>query len=456
MLNRYNSIEEQKSPFKGRWCTMRTNVKNTYSEKTHEGAPAARTNAEQSLRRSVMACMLWENSFYEDGVDIATRIQELVPSVAPEKVAAMAVEARQDMNLRHAPLWLVCAMAKVQSHRSLVGNTLETVIQRADELSEFLSLYWKDGKTPIASQVKKGLAKAFRKFNAYQLAKYNRDNAIKLRDVLFLVHAKPKDDEQAATWKKLVNGTLEAPDTWEVSLSGGEDKKTSWTRLLSEEKLGALALLRNLRNMSQVNVDEDLIKDALAKANVSRVLPFRFIAAARYAPRFEPDLEKAMFRSLEGKKLSGKTIMLVDVSGSMMGPVSRKSDMDRLDAACGLAMVLREICEDVRTFSFSTDTIEVPPRRGFALRDAINRSQIHGGTYLGAAVTKVSKEKHDRLIVVTDEQSHDRVASPSNKGYMINVASYENGVGYGNWTRITGWSDAIVRYITEMENNNLL
>jgi len=431
---------------------MRTNVKNKYAEKTHEGAPAARLNAEQELRRSVMSCLLWERTFYENGVGIAERIADLVPHVAPEKVAAMAIEARSDMNLRHAPLWLVRSMAATKTHRSLVADTLEAVIQRPDELTEFLSLYWNGKKTPLAAQVKKGLARAFRKFDAYRLAKYNRDNAIKLRDVLFLTHAKPKDAEQAAVWKKLVDGTLEAPDTWEVALSSGADKQGSWTRLLEEGKLGAFALLRNLRNMQKADVDEDLIKDALAKADVSRILPFRFIAAARYAPDFEPALEKALFRSLESQKLVGKTIVLVDVSGSMNWELSSKSDMLRMDAACGLAMVLRELCDDIKVFSFSTRTAKVPARRGFALRDAIVRSQRHSGTYLGGAVDTANKEKYDRLVVITDEQSHDVVPSPKSRGYMINVSSDKNGVGYGDWTRITGWSEAVVRYVMELEN----
>ncbi|MFO7863430.1 MAG: TROVE domain-containing protein, partial [Salinivirgaceae bacterium] len=105
-------------------------------------------------------------------------------------------------------------------------------------------MYWKDGRQPLSAQVKKGLAAAFQKFNAYQLAKYNRDGEVKLRDVLFLCHANPTSQEQELVWKKLIDGTLESPDTWEVNLSSGADKKETWERLLREEKLGALALLR--------------------------------------------------------------------------------------------------------------------------------------------------------------------------------------------------------------------
>src|SRR5215475_7072738 len=224
--------------------------------RTHEGAVARHISPELQLRRSVLACLLWESQFYEDGVDIAGRIAELVPKVAAEKVAALAVEAREQMKLRHAPLLLVREMARHATHRALVSDTLARVIQRADELSEFVAIYWKDGRVPLSGQVKKGLAAAFPKFDEYQLAKYDRGGPIKLRDVLFLSHAKPRDATQAGVWKKLIWGRLTTPDTWEVALSasgkeGGADKRKAWERLLLEQKLGALALLRNLRNLRE-------------------------------------------------------------------------------------------------------------------------------------------------------------------------------------------------------------
>src|SRR5256714_5843563 len=172
--------------------------------RTHEGAPARHISDELQLRRSVLACMLWEDQFYEEGVAIAGRIRELVPKVEATRVAALAVEAREKMKLRHAPLLLVREMARHGTHRALVAETLQRVIQRADELAEFVAIYWKDGKAPLSAQVKKGLAGAFSKFDAYALAKYNRPGPIKLRDVLFLCHARPLNDAQAEVWKQLV------------------------------------------------------------------------------------------------------------------------------------------------------------------------------------------------------------------------------------------------------------
>jgi len=208
---------------------------------THEGAKARRLTPEMELRRTLMNCLLWEDQFYEDGVSIADRIKALVPLVDPARVAALAIEAREAMKLRHAPLLVVREMARHETHRTLVADTLARVIQRPDEMTELLAIYWADAlgpmqqrkRQPVSAQIKKGLARALTKFDAYQLAKYDRDGAVRIRDVLFLVHAKPKDTDQAKVWKDLVDGTLAAPDTWEVSLSSGKDKAETFERLIA-------------------------------------------------------------------------------------------------------------------------------------------------------------------------------------------------------------------------------
>jgi len=203
---------------------------------THEGARGKRLTPEMELKRALMNCLLWEDQFYEDGVAIADRIKALVPKVAPERTAQLAVAAREAMKLRHAPLLVVREMARSEKHRPLVAETLERIIQRPDEMTELLAIYWADAlgpqqqrkRQPVSAQIKKGLARALTKFDAYQLAKYDRDGAVRIRDVLFLVHAKPRDAAQEKVWKQLVDGELPSPDTWEVSLSGGRDKRETF------------------------------------------------------------------------------------------------------------------------------------------------------------------------------------------------------------------------------------
>jgi 60 kDa SS-A/Ro ribonucleoprotein len=458
---------------------MKTNVRVTRPKTfTHEGAPAQGMTNIQALRRSVLSCLLWENEFYEDGVTIANRIQELCKLVKPEDLAALAVEARTVHHLRHVPLLLLRELVRNAKGR-MVGDAIAQTIHRADEITEFLALYWKEGKTPLAKQVKLGLARAMQKFSAYQLAKYDRDGAVKLRDVAFLVHAKPKNDVGGRIYANLVNRSyipentksskfpvrktyelphenvgLPVPDTWEVALSAGEDKKESFERLLKEGKLGYLALLKNLRGMTQAGVDEVLIVAALLlRKGAEQVFPFRYVAAARACPSLEPAVDQALQAAIkELPKLEGKTVVLVDVSGSMDNPLSSKSDLTRVDAAAALASIVHG---DLRVFTFSDQLIEVPARRGMAGVDAIVKSQLHHSTELAEAVQFINqKVPHDRLICITDEQATvTAVPAPvAKRAYMINVASAKNGVGYKKWIHLDGFSESVIRWIYATEH----
>jgi hypothetical protein len=141
----------------------------------------------------------------------------------------------------------------------------------------------------------------------------------------------------------------------------------------------------------------------------------------------------------------------------MEAAISNRSEMRRTDAAYGLAILLREIAEKVTVYAFSNEAKLVAPRRGMALRDALDQSQVHGGTYLGKAIAQVEancRNGYDRMVVITDEQSHDQVGAPRGRGYVINVASNRNGVGYGAWMHVDGWSEAVVEFIAELESTD--
>ncbi len=427
---------------------------NTKTEKiyTHEGAVACNVNPAEQLRRSVMSCMLWEDNFYEDGESIANRITALIPQVDPKDCVRIILEAKEKNHLRHTPLFMVRVMAKLDTHKRYVSRTLQRIITRPDDLTEFLAIYWQHKKEPLSKKVKQGLAFAFQRFDEYQLAKYDRDSKVKLRDVLFLCHSKPKDEAQKELYTKIVNRTLTTPDTWEVGLSGGADKKLTFERLIQENKLGALAFIRNLRNMDQASVDKELIKNYASTLKLNKILPFHFIAAAHHNPWAEPIIEPMFFKCIEEKpKFMGKTTVVIDVSGSMTNQLSGKSEMRCIDAACGVAMLARELCEDVRIFKFNENAAEVPARRGFALRDVIGHPG--GGTDIGRAVSQVNDAcDYDRIIVITDEQSRTPISYVKGKyAYIINVSTNTNGIGYGQLTHINGWSSSILDWMYEYE-----
>lgn len=472
----------------------KTNVKATPNpRRTAGGAIASNINSEQMLRRQVMALMLWES-----GGETEKQIAALIPKCRPEFVAACAYEARTKMKLRHAPLFIVREMARHEGHKQLVGKLLPDVINRADEINEFLAIYWKNGKCPISAQVKKGLAAAFKKFGPHALAKYNsQDKAIKMRDVMFMVHAKPADApgdkftkherkaQLAMPAKKrreltkgeklfadLINSDLKTADTWETNLSAGADKKETFERLMEEGKLGALAFIRNLRNMTESGIDRKTLREYGSKVNLEYVLPFRFLSAARQVPGLEDIIEPMMLRCLEGQpKLPGKTVLILDTSGSMHQRISAKSDLTRLDTAAALAILVREVCENVVIYCTAGSdslrkhaTMVIPARRGFALSDYITSHEVRGkigggGIFLKQCLDYVEmhEKSADRVITLTDEIDCDDKASPEKasafgmNNYIINVATQANGIAYSKFTHINGWSEAVIDFIRALE-----
>ncbi len=121
-----------------------------------------------------------------------------------------------------------------------------------------------------------------------------------------------------------------------------------------------------------------------------------------------------------------------------------------MEAAYGRPILARKVCDEVEIFTFSNEVVKVPPRREFALRDAIVRSQPHGGTLMGKAATEIDR-KGTRLIVFTDEQAHDTVPALKAHGTIVNVAAYIHGVGTRDWRRVDGFSEAVIAWIAASE-----
>ncbi len=468
---------------------MKTNLKASIKDFAHrlaggQGAPAAKQSDEAALRRLVMANLLWEDVAYQDGVSIAQEMARLIPLVEPSVVYQIAHDARHEQKLRHVPLFIAREMARLNTHKGLVANLLESVILRPDEMTEFLALYWADGKKPLSKQVKKGLAKAFVKFDAYQLAKYNRKTVVKLRDVMFMVHPKPKTDEQALLFQQLAEDTLPVPDTWEVGLSSGKDKRQTWQRLIEERKLGALAYLRNLRNMQQAGVEEGLILQGLTQLNTKMLLPINYIAAVRSLPKrgatkYADVLGEMMAKSLANlPKLDGHTLFVVDVSGSMRASVSARSRMTRLDCAIAMAILATGLCEHISMYAtagddwkYVHDTKWLPVKQGFAMQEEILQAEkvLGGGgiftyqclNFIQDDVRQRQLPKPKRLIVFSDSQDCDfkkRTPKPfAEYNYIIDVSAHTHGINYqGVWTaEISGWSEHFLRYIAALEGVNV-
>jgi hypothetical protein len=106
--------------------------------------------------------------------------------------------------------------------------------------------------------------------------------------------------------------------------------------------------------------------------------------------------------------------------------------------------------------------LELPSYRLPNPRDILIGLWERGGIFLKQVMAYVQEREPDadRIVVITDEQDtgreNPRSVVPYAPGYMINVASARNGIGYGNWTHIDGFSESAIRYMIEAEKAEIV
>ncbi len=488
---------------------QKTKGKNTTTN--HEGEKAYTLNAQLELYTAVVTSSL-SNQFYEKADQKIARIRELISQNDPVFVAKLAIYAREVMNLRSIPLVMAVELAKIHAGDALVSQLVSRIVKRADEITELLSYYQlanqatgikKLGK--LSKQIQKGLALTFNQFDEYQFAKYNRETEIKLRDALFLVHPKAKDEGQQALFDKIVNDALQVPYTWEVELSklGQQSFETSeakqaafgakWEELIDSQKVGYMAIMRNLRNILEASVSEahiqkvaDYLSNQKAVQN-SKQLPFRFLAAYRellkvpsvHTSQLLEALEKAVQISaanIQGFGEDTKVLLACDVSGSMQRPVSRNSKILTYDIGLMLAMLLQNRCAHVISGMFG-DTWKVlnMPRNGILANvDAFYKREGEVGYstngYLVIKDLIAKKQVMDKVMLFTDCQlwnsnySGESIANlwqkykeiaPQAKMYLFDLAGYGTmpiDIKQGDVFLIAGWSDKIFGILESIEN----
>lgn len=479
----------------------------------YEGAKAFVLTPEMELYTAVATAGL-SDQFYEKAADKITRIRALIAKNDPSFVAKLAIYTREQMHLRSIPLVLAVELAKQQSGNTLVSKLTDRVIQRADEITELLAFYAmanerKDVKklNKLSKQLQKGLAAAFNKFDEYQFAKYNRAAAVTLKDALFLVHPKAKDEAQQSLFNKIVKNELQVPYTWETELSAlGQLKydtaelkaaaiKAKWEELIMSGKVGYMAMLRNLRNILEADVSKaalikvcDYIANEKAVAN-SKQLPFRFLAAYREIKALNNGRTSSVLDALEdavmhsAANIAGfnddtKVVIAADVSGSMQQPISAKSKILSYDIGLMLAMLLKSRCESAVTGMFG-DTwkmISVPNRNILQnVQEFYNREGEVGYSTNGYLVIKDLLQRNkivDKVMIFTDCQlwnnhtTNENIAdlwkqykkvAPHAKLYLFDLAGHGNtplNVQRDDVYLVAGWSDKIFNVLNAIEDGS--
>lgn len=492
---------------------MKFNLKTKQNKKVrnYEGAIAYKTSPELELYTSVVTASL-SNTFYEKANERLARIQKLMRKVDPVFVAKLAIYAREKMHLRSIPMVLVAELSKIHRGDSLVKNTASRVIQRADEIAELLAYYQlansRSGDKKLnrlSKQIQKGVADAFNKFDEYQFAKYNRKTDVTFKDALFLTHPKAVSEVQQGLFDKIINDTLEVPYTWEVELSrlGQADfkdekerknaVKAKWEELILSNKLGYMALLRNLRNILQANVGPTAIetvarrlKDS-AEVRKSKQLPFRFLAAYKELESLKENYVSIMINALEGAikasaanvagfDLSTRALLAADVSGSMYSPVSGKSKIRCYDVGLVLSMILASRSANITTGLFGDRWKEVNLSSDSILSNVRRLDRISGSVGYSTNAYKVidaliyDKRKMDKVLFFTDLQLWDsynggkslkdswalykRTVAPNAKLYLFDLMGYGNtplSIERNDVFLMAGWSDKIFDVLEAIE-----
>lgn len=393
------------------------NASQTIKTTNKSGHAAYGMDAKSKLVTQVLCSFFNEKKYYQDN---SGEMQETIKAVIrtdPRFVSNLAMFARREFNMRSVSHVLTAYLAHEPEGKPFVRETVKGVSVRGDDVTEIMAFYLATFGKPVPNALKKGVSDVLTGFDEYTLAKYKgAGKAVKMRDLLCLCRPTPKDAEQSALWKRCLENALETPMTWETELSAHGNNAKTWERLIDSGKVGYMALLRNLRNIMQANpanIEKVYQRienpDAVRK---SKQLPFRFLSAYKSVSdiagsRALDALENAADASISNlPRLSGLSVIAVDVSGSMGGSPSAKSSVRCVEIGMLLGLIANQICDNSIFYMFNNGLYKraLSHRTGI-LQEAVGGT-ANGGTDMRLPFIGMLKEqvKTDRVIIVSDNE----------------------------------------------------
>ena len=428
------------------------------------------------LVTQVLTSFFNESKFYGDNSkEMEVTIKNVIKT-DPQFVANLAVFARREFNMRSVAHVLTAFLAHEVEGKPYLRKTVKAVSLRGDDVTEIMACYLSMFGKPIPNALKKGINDVLQGFDEYTLAKYKGEgNTVKMRDLLCLCRPTPKSKEQSEMWKRLLDGKLETPYTWETELSAKGNNKDTWEDLIKSGKVGYMATLRNLRNIlnanpSNVNKALELIENPEAVRR-SKQLPFRYLSAYKElenmgGSRVFDVLENAIEASIENMpKLEGTTVIAVDTSGSMGYNISAKSKVRCYEIAMLLGLIANKICANSIFFTFDTQIKKYAVSHRTSILGTVTKSCYGGGTYMQLPFQKMIDDriKADRVIVISDNECNGGYfGSPIQKYadeyrrkmgidiwvHAIDLQGYGTQQFHGAKTNIiAGWSEKVFEFI---------
>ena len=435
----------------------------------------------EKLVTQVLTSFINENKFYGDNT---AEMQETIKRVVkndPQFVSRLAAFARREFNMRSVAHVLTAYLAHEVEGKPFTRHTVNGVSLRGDDITEIMSFYLATFGKPVPNALKKGISDVLLGMDEYSLSKYKGDGkSVKMRDLLCLCRPTPKDEAQAAMWKRCLEGTLAIPETWETQLSANGNNKETWERLIDGGKVGYMALLRNLNNIIKANPSniEKVYQTIENPDHVrkSKQLPFRFLSAYKAVAgiggsRVFDALENAVDASIDNmEKLPGTTVIAADTSGSMGSNVSAKSDVKCVEIGMMLGMIANRLCENSIFYTFDTAIQKHAISSIAGILYAVAHSAASGGaTYMQLPFQKMISDgvKADRIIIISDNECNSHIRTPVQKFadeyrrvsgndiwvHAIDLQGYGTQQFHGPKTNIiAGWSEKVLQFIQLAEN----
>ena len=458
------------------------NTTTTIKTTNKDGHVAYSMTDKAKLVSQVLTSFFNEAKFYGDNSKEMEQTIQRVIKADPDFVSRLAVFARREFNMRTVAHVLTAYLAHEKEGKPFAKRTVKAICLRGDDATEVMAFYLSTFGKPIPNSLRKGIEDVFGGFDEYTLAKYKGEGkAVKMRDLLLLTHPTPKDEAQSAMWKRLLEGKLEIPLTWETELSANGNNAETWEKLIASGKVGYMALLRNLRNIvgaepSNIEKVWQTIENPEAVKR-SKQLPFRFLSAykalassGKVGSRAFDALESAVDASVENvPKLPGTTVIAVDTSGSMSAPVSAKSDVTCVEIGMMLGLIANRICENSLFYTFDTSLQKFALSSRTGILDACTRhARAGGGTNMDLPFEAMIKDKikADRVLVISDQEcnsgwsmwSRNSVQSLADNYrrtsgndiwvHAIDLMGYGTQQFHGNKTNvIAGWSEKVFDFI---------
>ena len=482
---------------------------------THEGGRAHVPDLESELFLMAATYMAGEHSFYERADQRETRFVDLVHRVTqsnPDFVVRLAPYLRNELKIRSASI--VLAAEYVAAGGEGGRKVIDSVLQRGDEPAEMIGYWHSRHGRALKMAVKRGVADAaVRLYTERSALRYDGvGRGIRMADVIELTHPKPRDAKQNALFKWLLDhrhhndavadasvlpklaaaaeqAAVPAEERRKMLAEAGSDALakagTSWERLSGSlpggmdaeaweaviPTMGVMALIRNLRNFDERGISRAGVEAVLARITdpdevaKARLFPYQVWAAYANAP--SDNWKRALGDTLElttrNVPALHRTLVLVDMSGSMQAPVTKRSTMSRVQVAAVMAAVTakRSVNTDIAIFGQTNEMVKV---RGGAsvlgvVESLVAMIGVVGHSTMGhtAIRHRFDPKRHDRVVMFTDDQQQDagRVdISHVPSIYTVDLAGYRprsTPAGERGRYTLAGFSDATFSIMQTLE-----